>query len=473
MNRSAIAPGLVFAGPDIEYRHDLDGLRGLAIGLVVVFHVWAERVSGGVDIFLALSGFFFTGMLLRRSTATEGPAIVPVLRRTARRLLPPLVAVLATILAVTVAYIPYTRWETTAREALASLLYFQNWVLAASPSNYRTADASVSPMQHLWSMAVQVQFYLFSLLAIATLAWLCRRYALPLRRVLTATLIVVSLASFWYAYDLGGRAQSLAYYDTFARSWELFAGALLAVLAYRVTLSPAIRNAVSVAALLVVLGCGIVINGVDHYPGPLALVPVGAAIALIALGPDTTTGRLLATRPFTELGPPRLLALPLALAGPHRLPDAARPTRCRTGGWRRRHRAVAGARLRDQPTARRTPTRRACARPSRRDRAGRRAGADVGDDVAGADRHRSRVVRPGADPRSRPLPRRRSAVRQRTDAGRADAPHRVGSPERDSDQQPGRLFRRRTGQPSRQLHVRPTEPIAPSLWSAARIPSSG
>ncbi|KAA0021265.1 acyltransferase family protein [Antrihabitans cavernicola] len=301
MNRTVAISGRVSAGPSSEHRHDLDGLRGLAIGLVVLFHVWADRVSGGVDIFLTLSGFFFTGTLLRRST-TSGPPIMAVLRRTARRLLPPLVAVLATVVAVTVAYLPYTRWEATGREVIASLLYFQNWALAASPANYRTADPAVSPMQHLWSMSVQVQFYLFSLLAIAGIAWLCRHFDLPLRRVVTAGVLLLGLASFWYATDLGGRAQSLAYYDTFARSWELFAGALLAVVAYRITLSAPVRNAVSVVALMVVLGCGVFIDGVDHYPGPLALVPVGAAFALIALGSDTSAGRLLATRPFTELG---------------------------------------------------------------------------------------------------------------------------------------------------------------------------
>src|SRR5258707_3818186 len=78
------------------YRHDLDGLRGIAIALVAVFHVWFGRVSGGVDVFLALSGFFFAGRLLR-TALTPGAALlaVPEFTRLVRRLLPALVVVLA------------------------------------------------------------------------------------------------------------------------------------------------------------------------------------------------------------------------------------------------------------------------------------------------------------------------------------------------------------------------------------------
>src|SRR6202020_3343780 len=78
------------------YRHDLDGLRGIAIALVAMFHVWFGRVSGGVDVFLALSGFFFGGKVLRAALAPLSPlSPLPELIRLVRRLLPALVVVLA------------------------------------------------------------------------------------------------------------------------------------------------------------------------------------------------------------------------------------------------------------------------------------------------------------------------------------------------------------------------------------------
>lgn len=138
------------------YRHDLDGLRGVAIALVAVFHVWFGRVSGGVDVFLALSGFFFGGRLLRAAlNPTASLALVPEVRRLVRRLLPALVVVLSASAVLTVLVQPETRWETFADQSLASLGYYQNWELATTASDYLRAGETVSPLQHIWSMSVQ------------------------------------------------------------------------------------------------------------------------------------------------------------------------------------------------------------------------------------------------------------------------------------------------------------------------------
>src|SRR4029078_3433701 len=101
------------------YRHDLDGLRGIAIALVAVFHIWFGRVSGGVDVFLALSGFFFGGKVIR---AALNPAVTlsPVSEgiRLTRRLVPALVVVLAGCAVLTILVQPETRWETFADQSL-------------------------------------------------------------------------------------------------------------------------------------------------------------------------------------------------------------------------------------------------------------------------------------------------------------------------------------------------------------------
>ncbi|MCC5582606.1 acyltransferase, partial [Microtetraspora sp. AC03309] len=85
------------------YRHDLDGLRGIAIALVAMFHIWFGRVSGGVDVFLALSGFFFGGKILRMALDPETPLWpLPEVVRLIRRLLPALVVVLAAAAVLTI-----------------------------------------------------------------------------------------------------------------------------------------------------------------------------------------------------------------------------------------------------------------------------------------------------------------------------------------------------------------------------------
>ena len=147
--------------PPVAYRRDLDGLRGVAIALVAIFHVWFGRVSGGVDVFLVLSGYFFGSSLLR-TALTPGASLSPWrhITRLARRLLPALIVVLAAAAVLTVAVQPQTRWESFADQSLASLGYYQNWELAATASDYLRAGETFSPLQHIWSMSVQGQFYL-------------------------------------------------------------------------------------------------------------------------------------------------------------------------------------------------------------------------------------------------------------------------------------------------------------------------
>src|ERR1700760_1200364 len=133
------------------YRYDLDGLRGIAIALVAMFHIWFGRVSGGVDVFLALSGFFFGGKVLR-AALDPAQTLSPVaeLIRLVRRLLPALVVVLAGCALLTIWVQPQTRWETFADQSLASLGYYQNWELANTESDYLRAGEAVSPLPHIW-----------------------------------------------------------------------------------------------------------------------------------------------------------------------------------------------------------------------------------------------------------------------------------------------------------------------------------
>lgn len=291
------------------YRHDLDGLRGISIALVAIYHVWFGRVSGGVDVFLALSGFFFGGKVLRAALGGS-LASATELTRLIRRLLPAIVVVLAVCALLTVAIQPQTRWETFADQSLASLGYYQNWELAHSVADYLRAGEAVSPLQHIWSMSVQGQFFVAFLLFIACFGQF-KRY-LPqqrLRGMFVGLISVLALASFSYATIAHGDAQATAYYNSFARAWELLVGALAGALVSQVRWPMWLRTTAAITSLAALLSCGILIDGVKQFPGPWALVPVGAAVLMILAGANLAPtdrspapNRLLATRPLVFLG---------------------------------------------------------------------------------------------------------------------------------------------------------------------------
>ena len=292
------------------YRHDLDGLRGVAIALVALFHVWFGRVSGGVDVFLALSGFFFGSSLLRKAL-TPGSALSPKphIRRLVRRLLPALIVVLAAAMLLTILVQPQTRWETLADQTLASLGYYQNWELAATASNYLRASEAVSPLQHIWSMSVQGQFYIaFLVLVLGLTALLRNRLGTRLRPAFIVVLTVLTVASFVYAIIAHSSDQTTAYYNSFARAWELLLGVLVGAVLPRITWPIWLRTLLAAIGLLAVLSCGALIDGVDEFPGPWALIPVGAAMLLILSGanlsgaPMPLPNRLLAAGPLVTLG---------------------------------------------------------------------------------------------------------------------------------------------------------------------------
>jgi peptidoglycan/LPS O-acetylase OafA/YrhL len=295
------------------YRYDLDGLRGIAIALVAVFHIWFGRVSGGVDVFLALSGFFFGGKILRAALNPD-LSLSPVAEviRLVRRLLPALVVVLACCGLLTVLVQPETRWETFADQSLASLGYYQNWELANTAADYLRAGEAVTPLQHIWSMSVQGQFYIAFLLLVAGCAVLFRRaLGRHLRTMFLLLLSALTVASFVYAVIAHRDDQAIAYYDSFARAWELLLGALVGAVVPYIRWPTWLRTALATVALAAIVSCGALIDGVKEFPGPWALVPVGATMLMILAGANLRAGtddrlplpnRVLAAGPLVALG---------------------------------------------------------------------------------------------------------------------------------------------------------------------------
>lgn len=288
------------------YRTDLDGLRGIAIGLVVLFHVFVGRVSGGVDVFLLLSGYFFMGSQLRYAMRPN-PSLNPwwPFWRTARRLLPALAVVLAAIFAGIRWLTPEIMSQDLARQFTAAVLYFQNYELAAQNLDYAAAGAETSPLQHLWSMSVQGQFYVFAITVGIIVAFLASRVGVSntkLRRGIVVLLAVLTVASFAYAsrHGLVGTPQN--YYEFPSRLWELAFGALLAMLPVTNLIPEKFRGVAAALGVTAIAVTGAVITTSLAFPGPAALIPLLGAALVVMAGPDQPVARVLSSGPILWLG---------------------------------------------------------------------------------------------------------------------------------------------------------------------------
>lgn len=306
------------AHPESRRRPELHGLRGLAIAGVVLFHVFgAGRVSGGIDIFLAISGFLFTAMLLREAGSTGTVDFLRYFVRLARRILAPAALVIVVTTITGLALLPLTRHAQLVTEARASLLYFENFELIRSQLSYEAAGAETSPFQHFWSLSVQGQFYLVWP-AVALLAvWLARRSRFSPSTTMAALIGLLMVASFAAALVTQQQNQAEAYLLTQTRLWELGFGGLLAVLGARFTVPRAARTAAGWVGLGLVISCGFILDGAALFPGPWALWPlVGMALVLASASPRNsnqpnqptqsarprTAAALLSMAPFARLG---------------------------------------------------------------------------------------------------------------------------------------------------------------------------
>src|SRR5699024_765902 len=160
-----------------KYRPDLHGIRGLAILGVVVFHLFGNgRVSGGIDIFLTVSGFLFTAMLLRETAENHGRInFLAYFGRLFRRIFAPAAIVIMTTTIAVMLILPDTQHMQMLREAVASLLYYENLELIDSQRSYDAAGPETSLFQHFWPLSVQGQFYVVIPFVILALVWVARK----------------------------------------------------------------------------------------------------------------------------------------------------------------------------------------------------------------------------------------------------------------------------------------------------------
>jgi peptidoglycan/LPS O-acetylase OafA/YrhL len=300
-----------------DYRPDIDGLRAVAVVAVVIHHAFPDLLPGGfagVDIFFVISGYLISAIILRGLSSGRFSFATFYLRRV-QRIFPALFLVLATTLVIGWYRLIPSDYAALGQHALGGAAFVSNFLLWQE-AGYFDAESTSKPLLHLWSLAIEEQFYLLWPLAL----FLLHRWRVSALRCIA----VILLLSFALNMALVQRDLTAAFFNPAARAWELMLGAWLAAVHLhpqgwhavlgrwtRRSAPPWAATAMAAAgAALLVLGFAL-LNPERRFPGAWALLPTLGTVLLIAAGPHGTVNRVvLAWRPLVWIG---LISYPLYL----------------------------------------------------------------------------------------------------------------------------------------------------------------
>ena len=315
--------------PADRFRADLEGLRGVAVSLVVLFHARIRGFDGGfvgVDVFFVLSGFLITALLAREISASGRIDLADFYARRARRLLPAAsVALVATLVASRV-LMPSVDIADVARDGIAAALYVGNIRFAMSRIDYLAGEQDPSPLLHYWSLGVEEQFYLLWPAVVLLFAAAARRLGVDVWRGLAAAVGATLVASFAASLVITHVAPPWAFFSLPTRAWELAVGAALALGAGVLAAVPrGFAAPAAWAGVGAILVATFAFDAQTRFPGWAAVLPVVGAAAIIAFGETARgPGGILASGPLRWLGRISyslylwqwpLLLLPTAAAG--------------------------------------------------------------------------------------------------------------------------------------------------------------
>ena len=284
----------------------LDGLRAVAVIAVVVYHLWPGEVPAGflgVDLFMVLSGYLITGLLIDERSRAGLIRLGAFWVRRFRRLVPALLALLVGV-AVWINLVGGPDLKHTVRgQGIASLLYVGNWKLVAEGTSYASLSSAPSPLLHLWSLAIEEQFYVVWPLVVFGVLFLARGRRLPLMFV--AALGAVASAA-WMAVLFDPHDDPLRlYYGTDTRAQAFLIGALAVLAARRYTSTRARRIVrwASVPAFVFVMDAFLFLHAPGVlYRGGFAAFALVAAIVVVAVTQEGPVTHLLDRAPLRLIG---------------------------------------------------------------------------------------------------------------------------------------------------------------------------
>src|SRR4051812_39233055 len=289
--------------PSAQYRPDVDGLRAIAVMLVLNFHGFPAAMPGGfigVDVFFVISGFLITGIIARELEQGRFSLLTFYIRRV-RRIFPALIAVLAVVLILGWFWMLPATFAQLGTDVFASAGFAANIALLLQ-SGYFDVESAKKPLLHLWSLGIEEQFYL----AWPLILMLATRWRVALLSIAGA----IAIASFTFNVARVGFDPVATFYLPFSRAWELLAGAVLALTWSRIDQSGAASNWRAAAGLVLIVIAAAVLNVHRAFPGWWALLPVAGSALLLSAPAAWINRTLLSWPPMVWIG---LISYPLYL----------------------------------------------------------------------------------------------------------------------------------------------------------------
>lgn len=293
-------------------RPDIQGLRAIAVLMVVAFHAGFPFPGGfvGVDVFFVISGFVITAMLRREWLATGRIDFTRFYSRRLKRLSPALALTLSTTAILSILVVsPFGAQQITAATAIGAALFSANFAIARTTGGYFDAPAETNPLLNTWSLSVEEQFYL-CFPGLLALGWRLANRA-PLRGAPVALVGGVAIVSFGIALlgssalDFPGSEMVAGFYSPFSRAWEFAVGGLLAMaVSRRPVQSGPLASTLGFAGMGSLVASLWLIGDRTPFPGAWTLLPVAGTLLLLAAGSDqeNAASRVLATRPLVMIG---------------------------------------------------------------------------------------------------------------------------------------------------------------------------
>ncbi|SMX42678.1 acyltransferase family protein [Actibacterium lipolyticum] len=279
------------------YRKDIDGMRALAVSVIVLFHMGVSQLAGGyvgVDIFFVISGFLITGLVLKDIRAQKFSFATFYMRRL-RRLAPSLLVVLMGTLAAGYLFFSPDQFERLGRSTVAAVFSVSN-IFFWTEAGYFDEVAINKPLLHLWSLAVEEQFYLVWPLLLLGLSRLKKTASIVFA---TVALGVISVLA---GEVMLSRDPSAAFFLTPFRIAEFALGAVLALRGGFEAQSRTLRNSASVLGAVLIIVSVLALDESSRFPGVLSLVPCIGAALIIAAGPEAVINRALSLSPIRYIG---------------------------------------------------------------------------------------------------------------------------------------------------------------------------